>query len=159
MEEQPQQNQDYDYTSNTNESPISNKSKLIWITLSIIILIGLTITLYFIFTGNSEIDFGGKIEGKETSEKNQDIVEIKKCLGIEEFDLNCNMLFSNPNIEEKCKETENLKDECFYKIATIYVRLDLCWQIDNNNLKQNCEMEINNIPISVPQDTDRFYPE
>ncbi|MEA3248693.1 MAG: hypothetical protein U9Q73_03245 [Nanoarchaeota archaeon] len=148
MKEGPQQNQCYNYTSNVNKPSGFNKSKLIWLTLSVIIIITLIITLYFIFTNDNE----------QTQKTSQD-TKLEECLKMEKFDSNCNTLFSSPDIEEKCEKLTNLKDECFYKIATIYVRLDLCWKIENDNLKQDCEMEVNNIPIDVPQDTDRFYPE
>ena len=158
MEEQPQQNQNYNYISKTNKPSDSNNSKLIWLTLSTIIIIGLIITLYFILIKNSENNSEKIIAEKETSDEAQNIAEIRKCLEMEEFNLDCNMLFSSPDIEDKCRETKTLKDKCFHKIATIYIRLDLCWQIKDNDIKQNCEMEVNNIPINVPQDDDRFYP-
>lgn len=159
MEKQPQKIQNYNSDLTTNHISNFNKSKLIWLIVPAIIFIGLIATFYFIFTDDSEDNSETIIAKNEEPQKNiQDIAEMEKCLEMEEFDLNCNLLFSSPDIEEKCEKIENLKDECFYKIAIMNIRLDLCWQIEDDDLKQNCEIEINNIPISIPQDTDRFYP-
>ena len=158
MEEQPQKIQDYDSNLTTDHISNFNKSKLFWLILSVVVFIGLITTLYFVFTNDSGNNSEKITEGKDTQKNIQDIAELEKCLEMENFDLDCNLLFSSPDIEEKCEKMENLKDECFYKIAMMNIRLDLCWKIEDDDLKQNCEMEINNIPISVPQDTDRFYP-
>ena len=161
MEEQPQETQKYNFDLTANSASNSNKSKLIWTIISIIIFTGLIATFYFIFINDSDDDSERTIveDGKQTQKISQNIAEMEKCLKIKNFDLNCNLLFSNPDIEEKCEKLTKLKDECFYKIAIMNTRLDLCWKIKNETLEQNCELEINKIPIDIPQNTDRFYPE
>lgn len=150
MEEQPKKIQEYDNISTTNQVSNSNKSKLIWIiVLAIIFTVGI-IVFYFVFTGNSE-----KID--EENEKQERDNSVKKCLEMEDFD--CNLLFTGPNIEEKCEKLTKLRDECFYKIAMMNFRLDLCWKITDEDLREICEMELNNIPMDIPQNADRFYPE
>ena len=164
MKKQSQKIQNYDSDLTTDYIFGFDKSTLIWIIFSIsMYVLGLIVGSYLIFTYFSTSDFWDNSEiiiadGEESQKIIQDIAEMKKCLEMENFDLDCNLLFSNPDIEEKCEKIENLKDEFFYKIAMMNIRLDLCWKIENDDLKRECEMEVNNMPINVPQDDDRFYP-
>ncbi|MCK4650440.1 hypothetical protein KAT36_04390 [Candidatus Pacearchaeota archaeon] len=130
--------QNYDNTPVANQTSGFNKSKFIWIIILIIIFTGLITTFYFIFTN----DTGKLIErGKEPQKTTQDIAKLEKCLEMREFDLNCNLLFSNPDIEEKCEKLTKLKDECFYKIAIMNFNQEYCEKITDENLKQDCEMD------------------
>ena len=128
----------------------SNNTKIIYIILPIIILIGI-ITIFYFTNQDNPI----KINiWEEKNKPAQDIVEIEKCLEEENSETNCNLIFSSPGIEQKCEEMTNLKNECFYKIAMINSRLDLCWKIEDSNLKEECEIEVNNVPLDIPMEND-----
>ncbi len=60
----------------------------------------------------------------------------------------CILFYSTPDIEDKCNQLEKLKNQCLYNFATINERMDTCYTITNETLKNKCQEEIESFFIS-----------
>ncbi|MCK5343861.1 MAG: hypothetical protein KAR20_10680 [Candidatus Heimdallarchaeota archaeon] len=60
----------------------------------------------------------------------------------------CILLYSTPDIEAKCDQLEELKDQCLYNFAVINERFDICNRIQDTILKNKCQEEITNFFVS-----------
>ena len=56
-------------------------------------------------------------------------------------DQNCILLYSTPDIEAKCHQLKELKDQCLYNFAIINERFDTCATIQDTILKNKCQEE------------------
>ena len=104
----------------------------IWAGVIVIVLVLLAVVVYFVFMSDS---------GDRNSEESLDgyLGEMEGCLEMDEFDLDCNLLFSSPGLYVKCENLGELRDECFYEIVVRNFRGEYCENIINENLKENCE--------------------
>lgn len=128
----------------TLEKPLFNVSKVLIITIIAIAAIILFIFLY-IFTiskneNKAENNFKEIFQNKDFKDFSLE-EKLKLCLEKEEFDLDCNLLFSSPDVDKKCPELGKLNDKCFYKHAVINHKKEYCESIVDKTLKQNCELE------------------
>ena len=68
---------------------------------------------------------------------------VKKCLETNAYTIECNVFFTKSQAQNFCKSVENnLKEKCFYKVAVYGEKKELCEEIDNLELKEECKMNI-----------------
>ena len=70
-----------------------------------------------------------------------------------DFNLECEELFKDSDISNSCKELNelnNLKDECFHQAAIMNIDEDLCKEINDNVLKEGCEMNVALLKLEEP---------
>ena len=154
MKKQSQKIQNYDSDLTTDYIFGFDKSTLIWIIFSIsMYVLGLIVGSYLIFTYFSTSDFWDGSEKaiteneKQIQKTAQIIKAIQEC-AIPSPDQRCILLYSTPDIEAKCNQLEELKDQCLYNFATINQRPDTCDTITDTTLKNKCQEEIQMFFIS-----------
>ena len=75
-------------------------------------------------------------------------VELGDCLSEKMFDEECRVVLGNVGVEEGCPELEN-SDACFYEIARLQGNSDICKNIGNVRMNEDCIEDIRHDMVGV----------
>ncbi len=64
--------------------------------------------------------------------------ELALCLESENMSVDCFLLFTDPQISEECHKLKIFKDKCYYNIAEIKIDASYCFNISEQEMKENC---------------------
>ena len=74
--------------------------------------------------------------------------KIQECANTLSLNPECALLYSTPDIENKCNQLDNLKNQCLYNFAITNERFDTCYKIKNITLQNKCQEKLDFIFIS-----------
>lgn len=129
----------YEKTVAEPEKSISHEWRLIWIVVGVTVFLLILIVVFFSFRNGV-----GDVPGDETSDKVKDdmLNEMERCLEGDEFDAECNLLFSNVENWDNCNGLSELKDKCLYEVAIAVDDNAFCAGIDDSEVRTKCENEV-----------------
>lgn len=100
------------------------------IILVVIVLANVVINIFF------EAD-----EGKDNFLKNNSLLKFQDCLEKENnMSKECLALISQIGSEKNCENIPDYSNECYYKLAVYTHRGQLCYKINDDKLKRECNL-------------------